>query len=326
MKLRLAAIVLLLASSMHATQVRFSDTRKGRFVVTPEYTRAGIWQLTPTEKAKSAALFRKAHAILLADPLLTQPAGFSVYFHRGWSEPSSWNRILCTPFPGYSVQYWMQTAISPLLIREGRVADSEDSTFSLLMTANSAREVYRHYQLGDKGLQDRHDNEIFLEPKLISGFGKVKRYDNNLVIVHGKNASLWIPVSRGEYLQALIDKYDPARKGRDANEYMADFFRKELAALPQANRRSPARHSIGSESPSGLVAAGGKALVRVNPIFFDKRQPRAAVQLIVLRFWYHIPSNRMEAAAHSFNHGGAAWVMLQLRKRFAIEKLTALLD
>jgi len=85
-----------------------------------------------------------------------------------------------------------------------------------------------------------------------------------------------------------------------------DELKKELASLSPAERNAPAygfdippMHPLGShrhvvamdhdaELPSGLVppeAEGSRALVSIDPDFFDKDLPPTSIQLIIVRWW-----------------------------------------
>ena len=114
-------------------------------------------------------------------------------------------------------------------------------------------------------------------------------YRDELIVLTRNRQPLYVPVSRDEYLRAMIEDY-AAKAGVAGRGYPPQFvipLKAALAAMSPAERALPAW--IGCRGPAGLCASNdplldaATPLERVNREFFDHQHPVDSVQLISIR-------------------------------------------
>lgn len=123
----------------------------------------------------------------------------------------------------------------------------------------------------------------------VGSFHGFPLYRDGLIVLSRNRQSLYVPVSREDYLRAMIDDY-AAKSGTAGSGYSPQFvipLKAALSAMSPAERALPAW--IGCRGPAGLCASndplleGATPLQRVNRDFFDPKLSVDTVQLISIR-------------------------------------------
>ncbi len=144
---------------------------------------------------------------------------------------------------------------------------------------------------------------------------------NKMIVITNNPKPLWLQLSREEFLRdRLCQEAGPHALGN------ARQLKEELDSLSPEGRESPAyianipesdpRHRASGMGDPG--DPGARAVVRINPDFFDKSLPRTAFQLITV-------SDEIDTGSFTF-HGLDYRRIEELRQAIDLKKLADLLD
>lgn len=234
--------------------------------------------------------------------------------------------------------------IVPFTIEKPRLEIYANDIYTTAATCKSNKLFY-------EGLTDNKGRDFFYEPQAVakteSGYNIYMLDDSVEEVLITKRRPLWIPATSEQFLRAMMDYEgrnrareieDDRQSGRSSISEDQSFhvrrlrvFEKELAELAQEERTQPAycapSASFEKSMQSGLAGAGtpgARAIVMINPEYFDRSLPRTAVQLIACRFDYQIPySSRSNDDGQS---GVSASLLNRLARRFEYGKLEALIE
>jgi hypothetical protein len=138
----------------------------------------------------------------------------------------------------------------------------------------------------------------------IGAFHGFPLYRDGLIVLTRNRQPLYVPVSREDYLRAMIDDY-AAKSGTVGSGYSPQFvipLKAALGAMSPAERALPAW--IGCRGPAGLCTSNdplldaATPLQRVNREFFDPQLSVDSVQLISIR----VAKNLDPYAQYIFQH------------------------
>ncbi len=252
---------------------------------------------TPKASAAELAALRTAltrlEQVVHDTPMLTAPRGFDVHARQRLDRGCPKNPVLCrqAPLPG-----WIDFDFEPYY----RAPDGKVLTMKVPpdveVAFNDPKAAYVGHHAGSD-LTDLSGNMIVGPLIEIERVGTVAILDTGVVILGRSPRPFFVPVSREQYLRALM-----AQAG--ARSQPVEDFRDELAALSSEQRRSPAY----IDDTGSLVAASHEKapplflfnsddlaalspeqrratpLFIFNPDYFDPALPRTALQLITVRF------------------------------------------
>ncbi len=123
----------------------------------------------------------------------------------------------------------------------------------------------------------------------IGAFHGFPLYRDRTIVLTGNRQPLYVPVSRGEYLRAMISD-SQAKAQVSAAPYLRSALTSLQSALAAMNSEEKSGQAwIGCRGPGTLCAENdpllpdATPLQRVNRKFFDPKQPADSVQLITIR-------------------------------------------
>jgi hypothetical protein len=179
---------------------------------------------------------------------------------------------------------------------KGKSEIDKYSPVSLFLYANCPDKCFMDCNYYFEGLVDDNNNPIYLEPEKISEVNGFPIY-SNILIISKKNKPVWIPVTKGEYLNALIKRSKKmTKKDQPINNPVLDELENEYKSLSSDEKQNPAIVAQNEKNLSRLVKDKqiGRALVKFNPEYFDQSKSRTALQLIVTHWVWGIP--------YTYNH------------------------
>ncbi len=124
------------------------------------------------------------------------------------------------------------------------------------------------------------------EPILVKEVNGCPVYENGVVIIGRTGKPVWVPATVKEVDEGLIRKYEKLNREKPdetmGNNMMIGKIKDELAAFSPAELASPAFLGDKFGAASVKLDDHSKAIVKLNPAYFDKSKPRTSVQLLVL--------------------------------------------
>lgn len=280
----------------------------------------------PMTKAEAASLrtgLKTIGDIIGATPIASPPTGFDAKVMYSLGTYGACHGCAAAHLPT-----WMPVLIWPYGISPVTGKPEADGVEppTLYVAINDPESAYHSYKLSYEGLFDANGVELFIEPRQAGSINGAPLYENIVVIIKRSAKPLWIPVTREEYLRALIRREETNESNPpETRKYVADVLRKELTELAAAERRSPAY--IGdSRLLSKLVPENPDAarVVRSNPAIFDDALPRTAPQLITLRF--ALPLDVLSDGHISLEEDLGRFRLYQIQQTLDYARLKAVVD
>ena len=241
---------------------------------------------------------QKTASMLSRLKVFNPPMGFSVETHV--NQCCEWGRSEAMPYFG---RIWLKflwfgagSNVKPMLEQEW----SRDAEF-----------LFNPTDIWDGGLQlDLSDGRhVAYAPREWGHVNGVTLYlnqrdrDNLYIFLTKGSRPLWIPLTREQYLGALIRKRE-AEFAKDEAEIspeedagsrkalaqgraaMVDPLRSQLRAMSAQERASQAWVDNPSEILPLVAAGDGRPLVVFNPDYFDRSRPRSEIQVIAVRLTF----------------------------------------
>jgi hypothetical protein len=160
--------------------------------------------------------------------------------------------------------------------RDGKPEPSGESGSSFFITVNDVNVL-----LGSPIAEDAAGS-MYFAPEQSGHLKNYPVFGGQLVLVaSNKDARPWRPVSRERYVKAVV-----AAMQRDRARFatLIEQLERELSALSPEQRAKPARTSLtsGFHDWQGFDTKYSRAVVEVNPDFFDFTRSRISFQMITL--------------------------------------------
>lgn len=214
-----------------------------------------------------------------------------------------------------------------LKVEGGKIIIDTHSTISLKLYTNRPHATLSDCRISYEGLKDLRGNMIYFKPQEIRKIGEYPLYSNNVLVITNSSKPYWIPISREQYLRALIKDAESKRDANHAYDQVVKFFKAELAGLTASKLKEDAY--IGpSEKLSHMVdknEEGAAQLVIFNPDFFDHSLPRTAVQLITVYWDWGFPYDHSTPITLKEN-GAKTFRLYELLNTLNTNGIAALID
>ena len=283
---RLVPITFLLAVWLYADNKYLPDHQGKEAVVTVEAKANPRYGLKPAEEQALRANLTKFRDLLLAQPRFHPMLGMEIrgYLRSDDNAPAAktepvpaFGRIIYypyllssktkQPFPIDASNWLIQVYIN----QPGRGLD-------IMGTAGPPIPL-----------------KILHEPKpagQLDGFPVYRgRNNTEFIVLSSTGKPSWIPISREEYLQALIrgtEKELAEYGGVGIMEKQLQGYKQALARMTPQERSAQARYEASEDifAPplAPLGRSTGEPMVKINPDWFDPARPRSDFQLILARF------------------------------------------
>lgn len=249
---------------------------------------------TPQEEISIKTKLESITGYLKGKDLISGPKGVEIILTGMISEKaplSEWNKKLVSD---------LTLTIFPWFIKDGK-PDYHCIECEVAFTIHINRPDLVFNGTSIAGGSDIFDTDgivMNLEPELFGEQDGCKVYGNGIIII-SKNEPVWIPVTVRDYDEALIRKYEKLNKENPGEVLGNNFFiskiREEMASFPEKELNAPAftGDKLGG-CPYKLESSQARAIVKLNPRYFDKAKPRTAAELIIISSFYIAPSDNTE--------------------------------
>lgn len=204
--------------------------------------------------------------------------------------------------PARPVMVFCYVMFNGIFEQDGRPAWGTDSPVEMSVYLNDPE--HSGYASADyeSAYRDPADREIFYQPRTIGDAQGYAVYEGSrgleVVVLARGQRPVWVPLTQEEFLkreirvtEKMINESPEAAKD-PANPLVARLARHKavLAALPPSQRAAQAWYRRNEDLREPNLAPPGsedaRALVVVDPEWFDPSLPRTAVQLISVTFNY----------------------------------------
>lgn len=241
--------------------------------------------LTKTEATAYKRNLERLRDLLARQPVFRSPRGVEIigYFRPNDQQPKT-NKV---PIPGFA---YLRFHFYYLAKKTGKPVHICCTTDEVFISVNDP----------DKGIDSctvpGFPGTVFYEPKqtgTLAGFPVYQLQNGNEVIVLNKSGvPPWIPLTREEYIKAYLANWQKQAADAPAIDTITPVIvsnhQATLAAMSADEKKMQARQYGWDPMEPTLAPVGsdeGQPLVRTNPAWFDPKLPRAAVQMITLRFY-----------------------------------------
>jgi hypothetical protein len=282
--LLILAILSPLAAS--AGEFTFLTEHPGRVSAPVTVANALPSRLSRADAAVYKRNLERLRDLLISQPVFTPPRGVEVIgYLRPLDELPANTRV---PVPGFGYlrfHFYHESSKTGLPVR---ICCTTDEIYLTVNNPDAGLDA-----CGVPGLSGK----AFYEPKQAGeqdGF-PVYRMDNGdeLIVLSRSATPPWIPLTREEYVNAWLKNWRKvAAESPPADTITPEIVRRHeaaLAGMSAEERRMQARELAYDPFEPTLAPVGsdeGRPLVRTNPAWFDRSLPRAAFQLLLLRFCY----------------------------------------
>jgi hypothetical protein len=127
----------------------------------------------------------------------------------------------------------------------------------------------------------------------LAGFPVYRFNGMDVIVLSRSKVPVWIPLTREEYVKAWLANWQKQAADSPAIDtitpQIVSNHQAALDAMTPAERRMQARQLEWDPFQPTLAPVGsneGRALMKVNPVWFDPKLPRSAFQLLTVTFSY----------------------------------------
>lgn len=247
---------------------------------------------TPAEETILKGKLESMANHLKSNLLITKPKGVEIKMDGMISEKaplSEWNNRLKTQITLLVYPWFMKNGKPEYKCIECEVG------FMILI--NRTDMAFNGISIsGGADVLDADGIVMNVEPDFYGEQDGCKVYGNGIIVI-AKNEPVWIPVTVKVYDEALIRKYEKLNKEYPSeslgNNFLIGKIKDEMASFSEQELNSPAYigDKIGG-CPYKLDNA--KAIVKMNPQYFDKNKPRTATELIIISSFYISPQDNTD--------------------------------
>ncbi|HTY09320.1 MAG TPA: hypothetical protein VMF29_09170 [Candidatus Edwardsbacteria bacterium] len=313
------------ARADESEQYLFDHVGNWTFTLNPKgHIGPGSYAMTAAEQAQYAAKLERLAAIVHDAPTLDPPRGIDAAVTGSVGVPYDENGECRPPYRTQRVVSELRLVLKYYYMDQGKAA-VHPYPANMDVDFNNTLPPIMGCEQGD--LKDDRGRTVYRMPAELRKVGGYPLYRNLVMLITLPGRPFWLPVSREQYLRALMTR--AAADGEGTYKMLLDLYRKELDALTTGQRRSQAYIGAGIK-PSGLCEPGDEdasPVVTINPDYFDPTLPRTAVQLITIR-WY-TASNAVDFTAPVRPQDGdnpAEVRISELLEALDYRKIAALLD
>ena len=295
---------ILFSSQAAAGEFDFLTEHPGKLTATVTVANHPRKLLSKPDAAAYQRNLERLRDLLAKQPVFNPPLGVEVigYFRPNDSLPKD----IRLPVPGFG---YLRFHFYHRAAKTGKPVHICCTTDEIFVSVNDPGKGFDAYSAV------MFPTRAFYQPEQVGRLAGFPLYrldsGNEIIVLNRSRSPAWIPVTREEYVTAWLAYWEQHAAGSPPQDTVTpDIVKRHrvvLSGMPAAERKLQARtHGWDPFEPS-LAPVGsdeGRALVRVNPAWFEEKLPRSAFQLISLLFSY--TGNLDHEAPGATEHGDIA--------------------
>lgn len=279
-------ITILLPPRAVAGEFDFLTEHPGKLTATVTVANQPQKLLSKSDAAAYKRNLERLRTLLAKQPVFNPPLGVEVigYFRPNDSLPKD----IRLPVPGFG---YLRFHFYFRALKTGKPARVCCTTDEIFVSVNEPGKGFDAYGAVT------FPTPAFYEPRQVDELAGIPVYrmesGNEIILLTRGTAPTWIPVTREEYVRAWLAYWEKFAAGAPPQDtitpQLVDRHRAALADMPATERKMQARTYNWDPFEPSLAPAGsdeGRALVRLNPAWFDPKLPRSAFQALGFLFSY----------------------------------------